>query len=282
MAIADYTDVEARQTRKTAVSDDPVIAAAGLSAEGARISRQYDLVIVVIAFFVLTAAYHIHFMLLAGDWDFWIDWKDRQFWPTLTPVVAIMFPAAAQYFLWTKFRLPFGATLCVLGLIIAEWVVRILGFHGWAGFPFSLIFPATMIPGALVLDSVLLLTRSWLLTGIFGAWAFGLLFYPSNWPMIAGFHIPVESEGQVASVADMVGYTFVRSATPEYLRFIERGTLRTFGGHSAYLSAVFSAFLCMLVYYVWWFIGMAFSMTPWAESPVAKFLGVKPKEASVD
>lgn len=254
---------------------DPVLAAAGMSPAAAKVSRNFDWAIVLIAFFLITGTFHLHYMLLAGDWDFWVDWKDRQYWPTLAPVMAIMFPAAAQYFLWTFFRLPFGATLCILALLFGEWVNRVLGFHYWAGFPYSLIWPSMIIPGALLLDVTLMLTRSWLLTAIFGAWAFGLIFYPGNWPMLAAYHLPVEHMGQTASVADMVGYTFPRSATPEYLRFIERGTLRTFGGHSTYVSAFFSAFLCSLVYIAWWFVGMAFSKTPWASSPVAKYMGIK-------
>ena len=62
----------------------------------------------------ITAAFHLHFQLLAGDWDFWVDWKDRQYWVTLTPIVAITFPAALQYVLWEKFRLPLGATLAII------------------------------------------------------------------------------------------------------------------------------------------------------------------------
>lgn len=239
---------------------DAVLQVAGYSnPKAASASRSFDLVIAVIAFFTLTATFHIHFMLLAGDWDFWVDWKDRQYWITLTPPTAIMFCAATQYFLWEKFRAPFGATLCCLGLLFGEWVNRVLGFHMWAGFPYSLIWPSLLIPSALFLDATLLLTRNWLLTGIVGAWGFGLLFYPAHWAMLAPYHLPVNVMGEMASVADLIGYHFVRSATPEYLRFIERGTLRIFGGHSAWVASFFTAFLCTLLYYLWWLIGAMFS-----------------------
>ena len=34
--------------------------------------------------------------------------------PTVLPIMLVTFPAAAQYFFWEHFRLPFGATfLCV-------------------------------------------------------------------------------------------------------------------------------------------------------------------------
>jgi methane/ammonia monooxygenase subunit A len=268
--------VDYQETR--AATDVPLPA----KVAAARASRAFDLVIAVIAFFTIAGTFHLHYMLLAGDWDFWVDWKDRQFWPTLSPVVAIMFCAATQAYLWEKFRLPIGATLCILALLFGEWVDRVLGFHMWAGLPYSLIWPATLLPGALFLDTVLLLSRSFLVTAIIGAWGFGLLFYPGNWPMLAQYHSPIEHMGQLESTADMVGYTFVRSSTPEYLRFIERGTLRTFGGHSAWISAFFSAFLCMMTYLLWWYIGLFFAKTTWLKSPIAKYLGVKPVAKASD
>ena len=134
-------------------------------------------------FIAVTAAFHLHFMLTVGDWDFWIDWKDRQSRVTATPVGLIMFPAALQYVFWERFRLPIGATLAMLALTFGVWVSRTMGFHLWSYFPFS----------------------------------FG----------------------------DYIGYAFTRTSTPAYLRFIERGTLRTFGGHSAGVSAFFSGFICI-------------------------------------
>ena len=148
-------------------------------------------------FIAVTAAFHLHFMLTVGDWDFWIDWKDRQYRVTATPVVLIMFPAALQYVFWERFRLPIGATLAMLALTFGVWVSRTMGFHLWSYFPFS----------------------------------FG----------------------------DYIGYAFTRTSTPAYLRFIERGTLRTFGGHSAGVSAFFSGFICIFMYLLWWYIGKALS-----------------------
>ncbi len=59
----------------------------------------------------------------------------------------------------------------------------------------------------------------------------------------------------MVNVADLIGYTFTRTATPEYLRIIERGTLRTFGGESTIISMFFSAFVCMVLFFIWWKIG---------------------------
>nr|BAM38053.1 putative ethylene monooxygenase protein A [Haliea sp. ETY-M]BBD50149.1 particulate methane monooxygenase A-subunit [Haliea sp. ETY-M] len=254
---------------------DPVLQAAGLRTPAAiSSSRAFDIVIATLAIFLMAGSFHIHFMLLAGDWDFWVDWKDRQFWVSITPVVAMVFPAAAQAWLWRMFRVPFGATFVVLCLILAEWISRIFAFNGWVHFPYSLVWPATMIPGAIVLDMVLLLTRSWLMTGIFGAWAFGLMFYPGNWPMLAAYRLPMEHMGQLATSGDLIGYHFVRSATPEYLRYIERGTLRTFGGESAIIASFFAAFMCSLVYFVFWHVGVLASKIHYLPNQFKKFMGM--------
>jgi len=222
----------------------------------ATLSARLDIVISLIIILAITAAFHLHFQLLAGDWDFWVDWKDRQYWVTPTPIVAITFPAALQYVLWEKFRLPIGATLSITCLLAGAWIARVFGFHLWSYFPFSLIWPVLMIPGALVLDCALVLTGNFFFTAVIGGMGFAVLFYPGNWPMLAAYHLPVEVMGTLVSVADYIGYAFTRTATPEYLRFIERGTLRTFGGHSAWVASAFSGFVCVLTYLVWWHIGM--------------------------
>ena len=54
--------------------------------EKARLSRAYDYLILVLALFLLIGAFHLHVALTAGDWDFWVDWKDRQWWPLVTPI----------------------------------------------------------------------------------------------------------------------------------------------------------------------------------------------------
>jgi len=222
----------------------------------AALSARLDIVISIIIVLAITAAFHLHFQLLAGDWDFWVDWKDRQYWVTLTPIVAITFPAALQYVLWEKFRLPIGATLSITCLMCGAWIARVFGFHMWSYFPFSLIWPVLMIPGALVLDCALVLTGNFFFTAVIGGMGFAVLFYPTNWPMLAPYHLPVEVMGTLVSVAADIGYTITRTSTPEYLRFIERGTLRTFGGHSAWVASAFSGFVCVLTYLVWWHIGM--------------------------
>jgi methane/ammonia monooxygenase subunit A len=230
-----------------------------ISAEAHRVARYLEWVIVPAVVLVLLGSFHLHFMLTAGDWDFWLDWKDREYWVTFTPVMAIMFCGAAHYILWQHFRLPFGATLCVTLLVLGEWVVRYVGWHGWSHYPINLVTPAYFAAGALALDAVLLLSGSWIITGIIGAPLFGLLFFPSNWAWLGAYHVPVEVNGLVMTLADLIGFENIRTGTPEYIRIIERGTLRTFGQHSTPVSAFFSAFLCTLMYWVWWYFGKLFS-----------------------
>ena len=64
--------------------------------EKARLSRAYDYLILVLALFLFIGVFHLHVALTVGDWDFWVDWKDRQWWPLVTPLMMITFPAAVQ------------------------------------------------------------------------------------------------------------------------------------------------------------------------------------------
>ena len=210
-------------------------------------------------FFILLSSYHIHAMLTMGDWDFWIDWKDRRYWPTVLPIVLITFPAAAQAFFWERFRLPFGATFLILGLMVGEWINRYFNFWGWTYFPINLVQPTVLIPGALFLDIILLLTRNYLVTAIVGAMGWALLMYPSNWPIIAQFHVPLEKNGLMMTTADLIGFEYPRTGTPEYIRMVERGTMRTFGKDVVPVSSFFGGFMSMMVYFVWHFVGRLFS-----------------------
>jgi methane/ammonia monooxygenase subunit A len=235
--------------------------------EAARLERTLDWMVVFIAVCLFMGAFHLHAMLMVGDWDFWTDWKDRRWWVTITPIALITFPAAVQTFLWEKLRLPFGATFCVLVLVLGQWASRIVNFYGWTYYPLNFTWPATLLPGAIVLDVILLQTRSILLTAIVGSLAWGVLFYPENWPMLAPFRVPVEYLGNVMSVGDLQGYQYIRTSTPEYIRLIERGTLRTFGQDVTPVSAAFSGFVCIFVYLWWWAMARAFYTTRFVKHP---------------
>lgn len=230
-------------------------------AEAVKVSRTFDYLILFVAFFIVLGGYHIHFMLTGGDWDFWTDWKDRRLWVTVCPIVAVTFPAAVQVFAWGRYRLPFGATMCILGLLLGEWINRYFNFWGWTYFPVNFVFPSQFVPSAIILDVVLLLSNSYTLTAVAGAMGWGLIFYPSNWPVIAPLHVPVEYNGMMMTLADLQGYHYVRTGTPEYIRMVEKGTLRTFGKDVAPVSAFFSAFMSTLIYFMWHYLGVWFNST---------------------
>jgi hypothetical protein len=88
--------------------------------EKARLSRAYDYLILVLALFLIVGAFHLHVALTVGDWDFSVDWKDRQWWPLVTPLIMIICLAAVQAVLWSNFRLPMGATLCISCLLMLD------------------------------------------------------------------------------------------------------------------------------------------------------------------
>jgi len=146
------------------------------------------MLIIVIAAFLVWAVSHINFLLLAGDWDFFIDWKDRQYWVLIMPISTIITAAAFQSIFWNLFRLPIGATASMMLLLISVWIVRYHGWHTWAGFPLSLVVPASCVMGAIVMDTILVITRSWVLTGVFGGVLFSVLFFPATgliWRLIS-------------------------------------------------------------------------------------------------
>lgn len=240
-------------------SYSPVVQAAGLSPGAARVSRLFDLLVVIAVVLLFTGAIHLHVMLLAGDWDMFTDWKDRQFWPLVMPVVMIMFPAALQAVFWNYFRLPIGATVGAVCLMLAVSITRPMQFMLWTDYPLNMVLPAQMIAGALVMDMMLMIFRNALFTAIFGGFAFAFLFYPSNYIIMAPYYVPAAHQGMMASMADMIGYVYPRSATPEYIRIIERGTLRTFGDSASWVSALFSGFICIFMHYGWWKLGMVMS-----------------------
>ena len=67
------------------------------------------------------------------------------------------------------------------------------------------------------------------------------------------------------TLADLIGFHFVRTSMPEYIRMVERGTLRTFGKDVVPVAAFFAGFVSMLVYFLWWKMGNWFSTTTYLE-----------------
>jgi methane/ammonia monooxygenase subunit A len=235
-------------------------------AEAANAVRTADLLILTFLFLIMIGGYHVHAMLTMGDWDFWVDWKDRRMWPTVLPIMLVTFPAAAQYFFWEHFRLPFGATFLCVALLFGEWLDRYISFWGWTYYPINLVWPTSLVPQALFLDIVLLLSKSFIVTAIVGSMGFSLLLYPNNWVILAQYHQPTEQYGTLMSLADVIGFHNVRTSMPEYIRIIERGTMRTFGKDVVGVAAFFSGFVSIIVYFVWWYVGKMFSTTKYMKS----------------
>ncbi|SEQ84470.1 ammonia monooxygenase subunit A [Solimonas aquatica] len=263
-------------------NDREVLRVAGLSGDTARWSRTFDYLIIVVAAFLVLAVTYINFLLLAGDWDFFTDFKDRQYWVVIYPIVQIMMAAAFQAVFWTLFRLPFGATASAFLFGLGVWLVRYHSWMGMAHFPLTLVVPGTFMVGAMILDGILTVSRAWLVTGLFGGTLFGITFYASNWIVFAPYFQPVENMGQLSSLADVIGYVFPRAGTPEYIRIIERGTLRTFSDSSTWVSVFFSCFICIFMYMLWWLIG-AFACKAASVPTGDRFkllFGMKPAEAT--
>jgi methane/ammonia monooxygenase subunit A len=237
--------------------------------------RTADWLLLTLAFLIVGASFKTTEVLTVGDWDMWIDWKDREWWPLLFPLICIAYPAFVQAIFWKYFRLPFGATFAVVGLHLVTLVTLWTGHVGWTRFPWTLVWGATLIPGAILLDTVLLLTASPFLTAIGGAALYSIVFYPANWPMLAPYRLVVEHMGQLATVADVIGYTFTRTSMPEYLRIIERGTLRTFGENPAVISALFSGFLSVIMYAVWFYLGSRVSDLPRLGNVYRRYMGLE-------
>lgn len=236
-------------------NDVEVLKQAELSPQASKWSRIFDYQIIVVGAFLVWSVVYINFLLLAGDWDFFTDFKDRQYWVVIYPLVQIMMVAAFQAIFWNVFRLPIGATASALLFMVGVWLVR---YHAWMGlayFPLSLVVPGTFLVGAMILDGLLCVTRNWLVTAVIGAPLFSLTFYASNWVVFAPYFQPVEWMGQLSSLADVIGYIYPRAGTPEYIRLIERGSLRTFADSAVWVSAFFSAFLCIFMYMFWWLLG---------------------------
>ncbi len=257
---------------------ETVLGVSGLTPKAARLSRIFEMMVVAAVIMLFTGAIHLHVLLLAGDWDMFLDWKDRQFWPLLSPVVMIMFPAALQAIFWSYFRLPIGATVGATCLMLAVSISRPASFMWWTDYPLNLVLPAQMIAGAIVMDVMLLIFRNALFTAIFGGFAFAFLFYPSNYAIFAPFYVPVSHQGMMASMADLIGYSYPRSATPEYIRIIERGTLRTFGDSASWVSSLFAGFICIFMHYAWWKLGLVMSTMKFLpnNTKVMALMGAKP------
>jgi methane/ammonia monooxygenase subunit A len=226
------------------------------------IDRKWDAVFWITAAFVVGAAADITKQLFAGDWDFWTDWKDRQWWPIITPFAIIIIGSALQYIQWLAWRFPTGMTYTAVCMFAATFIGRWLQWGAFVYYPMNFVWPATMVAAAIFADWVLLKTKSFVLTSIIGSMLFAFTWWVSNYIPLAPYLQPAQWMDRVVTVADIQGIEYVRSQTPEYLRIIEHGSLRTFLGETSNVSLIFGATVAVAGYWVGQFIGRGLAIWP--------------------
>lgn len=229
--------------------------------------KKWDWVFWITAIFIVAAAANITMLLFAGDWDFWTDWKDRHWWMTITPFAMIIIPSALQYIQWAAWRFPTGGTYTAVCLFMASWIGRYVQWDLFVEYPLNFVWPATIIPAGILLDWVLLKSRSFVITSLLGSIIFTFALWVGNHAMLLPYLQPTEFMGHILTVADVQGIQYLRMQTPEYLRIIEVGTLRTFLDETLLVSLTFGASLAIAGYWVGQFIGRILSV--W---PIGKFL----------
>jgi methane/ammonia monooxygenase subunit A len=142
------------------------------------------------------------------------------------------------------------------------WLGRWLQWDVFVNYPLNFVWPATIVPAAIFADWILLKTRSFILTSIFGGLAFTIGFWVANYITLAPYLQPAELMGRVVTVADVQGVSYIRSATPEYLRMIEHGTLRSFLEETSLVSLLFGATLATAGYWIGQGIGRGLAIWP--------------------
>ncbi len=230
--------------------------------------KNVDRVIYPIFLLLLGGIYVFVIALTVGDWDYWQDWRDRRWWPLVTPLMLMSLPGILTYFFWKYLKLPVAFTTVALGFIISSMLSRYVNFVMFTPFTMNFVMPATWIGAAVVMDAILLVTRSFALTGLVGGMLWGVLFYSLNWPGIAPMHVPVELHGMVVTLADYMGFTYPRTAMPEYVRIIETGTLRTFGDHVAPVTVAMAGFASIVFYYIYVWVGSKVTRPQWMDKVI--------------
>jgi methane/ammonia monooxygenase subunit A len=226
------------------------------------IDRKWDFMFWFTAAFVVGAAANITHLLFAGDWDFWTDWKDRQWWMTVTPFATIIIPSALQYIQWRAWRFPTGAVYTACCLFVCTWVGRILQWKYFVNYPLNFVWPQLWIPAGILIDWLLLETRSFIITSLLGGGLWTIAFWMTNYTMMAPFYQPATFMGHILTIADIQGIGYIRAQTPEYLRIIERGSLRTFLQETQYVSLAFGSTMAAIGYWIGQFIGRYLSVWP--------------------
>ena len=105
-------------------------------------------------------------------------------------------------------------------------------------------------------------TRSFVLTSLIGGGAWAVLVWAFNYIPLAPYLQPAQFMHHILTVSDIQGIAYIRSQTPEYMRHIERGALRSFLGETQYVSLLFGGTLAMVGYWVGQLIGRYLAVWP--------------------
>src|SRR6266851_1050740 len=105
-------------------------------------------------------------------------------------------------------------------------------------------------------------TRRFILTSLIGGPILAILIWSFNYIPLARFLQPAQCFHHMLTFSDIQGIAYIRSQTPEYMRHIERGALRSFLGETQYVSLVFGGSLAMLGYWVGQLIGRYLAVWP--------------------
>ena len=226
------------------------------------IDRKWDAVFWISAAFIVGAACNITLLLFAGDWDFWTDWKDRVWWPILTPFALVIIGSALQYIQWLAWRFPTGMTYTGCCLWFLSTIGRWLQWGNFVNYPMNFVWGTTMVPAGIFADWVLMKTKSFIITSVLGSAVFAFAWWVSNYVLIAPYLQPAQWMDRILSVSDIQGIAYIRSQTPEYLRIVEHGTLRSFLGETQYVSIVFGMTVTVAGYWIGQFIGRMLAIWP--------------------
>jgi methane/ammonia monooxygenase subunit A len=141
-------------------------------------------------------------------------------------------------------------------------VGRYFQWHVAESYPLNFVWPISTVCAAIILDWLLMKTRSFILTSLIGGPIWALLVWAFNYIPLAPFLQPAHFMNHVLTVADVQGIVYIRSQTPEYLRHIERGALRSFLGETQYVSLVFGGTMAVIGYWIGQFIGRYLAVWP--------------------
>ena len=145
-----------------------------------KMAKVFDVMLLLALIGFFTVIPHVSRMLYMGDWDFWVDWKDKLWLAHRRPErrhvgdrggplsgLVLSAPAAGCH-VYRSVRFDWA------------WLSRIFSFYGLEYYPLNFVWPATTIPMALALDLILFWSRSYLVTSLFADFYGGFSFIPST------------------------------------------------------------------------------------------------------